>query len=139
MKTTTIRLGRETTWEVPRGFGKEYLRIAKLDQELPVRDAAEGLIELLGLVGYTATVAEVMQWPLFHRVQANVYAANIHMRASDNAVPRHPKPEWFPEPWAGPDTGPSEDDEGIFHSPPPTHLNPGRRSAKATAPKGERT
>ncbi len=60
--TTSIRV-RGETWHVPRGFGKAYARAAKDDLEL-ARAAKPGevigsIIDLLALIGYDATIAQV--------------------------------------------------------------------------------
>jgi len=105
-RTTSIRVNGET-WRVPRGFGKAYLRTAKDDLAL-ARAAKPGqvigtIIDLLALVGYSATVSQVADWDLRKRVEAVVYAATEHLRASDNPGPRHPKLAWLPDrPWQGP-------------------------------------
>lgn len=104
-KTTRITVHGET-WDVPRGFGREYKRLAKLDLELAGKGKPGeviGLIQdMLGLIGYTASIATIAEWPLRQRVEAVAYAANVHARASDNPLPRHPKPRWLPTPWCGP-------------------------------------
>lgn len=110
MKTTRIKVNGEV-WEVPRGFGREYVRIAAHEAVSP----ASGLDDLLGLVGYTSN-AEVIGWPLRRRVEASVYAANVHLRASDNPIQKHPKPSWFPDAWAGPPRGGG----GLYDGPSPT-------------------
>ena len=106
LRTTTIRVNGET-WRVPRGFGKAYLRTAKDDLELAAKGKPGEVIrtvrDLLCLVGYEATVDQVADWELRKRVEAVVYAATEHLRASDNPGPRHPLPSWLPErPWQGP-------------------------------------
>ena len=95
----------------PRGFGAAYRRTA---QE-PASDQA--LSSLLGLVGYDARPESLGAWSVVRRVQAEVYAAYTHLRASDNSVPAHPRPEWLPEPWQGPRQG-----EGVFEGPSGTPL-----------------
>jgi hypothetical protein len=105
-RTTTIRVLTET-WRVPRGFGKAYLRTAKDDLALAAKGkpgAVIGtIIDLLSLVGYAATIDQVANWDLRKRVEAVVYAATEHLRASDNPGPRHPRPIWLPDrPWQGP-------------------------------------
>lgn len=132
--TTTIRV-RNETWCVPRGFGKQYLRIAKDD----LAHAGAGkpgevigtIIDLLALVGYHATVGQVADWDLRRRVEAVVYAANVHMRASDNPVQRHPRPSWLPDrPWQGPPADTSRiraDLRGAFAGPSGTPIVEGVR------------
>ena len=105
LRTTTIRMNGEV-WRVPRGFGKAYLRTAKDDLAMAGKgkpgDVISSVIDLLALVGYAATVEQVADWDLRTRVEAVVYAATEHLRASDNPGPRHPRPSWLPErPWQG--------------------------------------
>ncbi len=120
-RTTKIRVLGET-WRVPRGFGREYARIAKMDLAL-IRDgkpgeAIGGVIDVLALVGYAATVEQVADWNLRKRVEAVVYAATEYARASDNPVRRHPRPSWLPEdPWKGTPRG-----EGAFLGPSGTPI-----------------
>jgi hypothetical protein len=112
-RVTKIKVLGET-WRVPRGFGRAYARAVQNDLDL-VRAAKPGLaigivIDLLALVGYHATIAQVADWDLRRRVEAVIYAATEHARASDNPIRRHPRPSWLPEdPWKGPSCG-----EGIF-------------------------
>lgn len=80
----------------PRGFGAAYRRTAQEPA------SAEALQSLLGLVGYEASVEAIASWKLLRRVQAEVHATYEHLRASDNSVPRHPRPDWMPELWKGP-------------------------------------
>jgi hypothetical protein len=104
-RTTSIRV-RGETWHVPRGFGKAYARAAKDDLEL-ARAAKPGevigsIIDLLALIGYDATIAQVADWNLRKRVEAVVYAATEYARASDNPIRRHPPLPWLPkDPWKG--------------------------------------
>ncbi len=103
---TKIRVLGEI-WRVPRGFGRAYVRVAKDDLAL-ARDGKPGAVigtirDLLGLVGYEVTIDQVADWDLRKRVEAVVYAATEHARASDNPIQRHPRPTWLPEdPWKGP-------------------------------------
>lgn len=108
MKTTTIVVQGQS-WDVPRGFGKEYQRQAAL--------GTTGLVDLLGLIGYETTDEDIETWSLRKQVEASVYAANVHLRASDHPVQRHPKPEWLPDAWLGPPQG-----DGLFSGPGPTRL-----------------
>ena len=115
-RVTKIRVLDET-WRVPRGFGAAYRRVVK--DHLPLIGAGKpgqligSVIDLLGLVGYHATIEQVADWDLRRRVEAVIYAATEHARASDNPIQRHPRPSWLPEdPWKGPPIG-----EGIFHGP----------------------
>jgi hypothetical protein len=76
------------------------------------------VIDLLALVGYHATIAQVADWDLRRRVEAVIYAATEHARASDNPVQRHPRPIWLPEQsWQGPERG-----EGAFAGPSGTPI-----------------
>lgn len=84
----------------PLGFKGAYERAAADPAEPRV------LSDLLALVGYDATPSTIEQWSLERRVEAEVYAVNVHLRASDNQpMRRHPKPAWMPEPWTGAITG----------------------------------
>ena len=120
-RTTTIRvLGK--TWRVPRGFGRVYMRIVKDDLSRAGAgkpgEAISSVVDLLALVGYEATRAQVADWDLRRRVEAVVYAATEHARASDNPVQRHPRPNWLPErPWQGPWSG-----KGAFAGPSGTPI-----------------
>lgn len=104
-RTTKIRVLGET-WRVPRGFGRAYARTAKDDLALALSakpgEVIGTVIDLLALIGYHATIEQVADWDLRRRVEAVVYAAIEHLRASDNPGPRHPRPKWLPEdPWQG--------------------------------------
>ena len=115
-RTTKIRVLDET-WRVPRGFGAVYRRVIKDHFALiaagePGKLIAE-VIDLLALVGYHTTIEQVADWDLRRRVEAVIYAATEHARASDNPIQRHPRPSWLPEdPWKGPSCG-----EGAFLGP----------------------
>lgn len=85
------------TFEPPPGFKSVYARVARIPVSLPI------LSDMLGLVGYEASPAVLETWSVEQRVQAEVYAANVHLRASDNVLRKHPKPDWLPEPWQGPE------------------------------------
>jgi hypothetical protein len=120
-RTTTICILGEA-WHVPRGFGRAYVRAAEADLALATAcksgEVIAGVIDLLVLVGYAATVEQVADWDLRRRVEAVVYAGTEHARASDNPVPRHPRPSWLPErPWQGPERG-----EGVFAGPTGTQI-----------------
>lgn len=111
-RTTSIAVGDAEIWNVPRGFGKTYLRVIGSW----AKDPAEGvrvLPDVLSLVGYEVTSEVVASWPLRKRVDAEVWAICVHARASDNPSPVPPRPEWMPEPWKGPEQG-----EGVFASNP---------------------
>jgi len=104
-RTTKIRVLDET-WHVPRGFGAAYRRVLKdhfalIEAGKPGKIISE-VIDLLALVGYAATAEQVADWNLRKRVEAVIYAANTHLRASDNVIPRYPRPRWLPDPWQGP-------------------------------------
>jgi len=115
-RTTKIKVLKET-WHVPRGFGAVYRRVLK-DHFKLISDGELGkliseVIDLLALVGYHATEAQVADWDLRRRVEAVIYAATEHARASDNPIQRYPRPSWLPEdPWQGPPCG-----DGLFHGP----------------------
>lgn len=100
-KTTTIIVQKEE-WKVPRGFGRLYLDLAK--EILDPRGTDIATIQgRLGLVGYYASPGTVAGWPLRRLVEACAYAINVHLRAADHPIPRHPKPAWLPMPWDGDD------------------------------------
>lgn len=113
-KTVRVRVGN-VIWKVPRGFGREYRETARDDLEIAARNPGQVItmvIDLLALIGYEATREQVATWDLHRRVEAVVYARNVHARASDNPIQRHPKPRWLPDPWLGPYRG-----EGAFAGP----------------------
>lgn len=112
MKTTMIMVEGKH-WYVPRGFGRAYCEVA--NDPAP----ADVLSDILALVGYEAKEADIKAWDLRRRIEAQVYAANEHLRASDNPIQRHPRPEWLPEPWRGTDRG-----DGAFAGPGGTPLPP---------------
>ena len=126
-RVTKIKVLDET-WRVPRGFGRASARAAK-DDLARARAAKPGevigtVIDLLALVGYHATIEQVADWDLRRRVEAVIYAATEHARASDNPIQRHPRPSWLPvDPWKGPQCG-----EGVF-------LGPGGTPIPADAPR----
>lgn len=131
-RTTAIRVLDEI-WRVPRGFGRAYLRTVKDDLAL-ARSGKPGevistVIDLLALIGYTATVKQVADWNLRRRIEAVVYAATEYARASDNPVQRHPRPIWLPEdPWKGPPvdvSGIRPDLRGVFAGPGGTPIEEG--------------
>lgn len=119
-RTTTITV-RGERWDVPRGFGAIYRRVARHDLELIAAGKPGQVIgeirDVLLLVGYEASIAVVSDWPLRQRVEASVYAATVHARAGDNPVQAHPKPKWLPDPWKGPWRG-----QGAFAGPGETVL-----------------
>jgi len=127
--TTKICVLKET-WRVPRGFGAAYRRVLK-DHFKLIADGEPGkligeVIDLLALVGYHATIEQVADWDLRKRVEAVVYAATEHLRASDNPIQRHPRPSWLPaDPWKGPPTdvsGIRADLRGVFAGPSGTPI-----------------
>ncbi|HSX22857.1 MAG TPA: hypothetical protein VLE97_08810 [Gaiellaceae bacterium] len=129
-RTTQIRVLDET-WRVPRGFGAVYKRTLK-DHFKLIADGKPGeliseVVDLLALVGYEATREQVADWNLRKRVEAVIYAATEHARASDNPIPRHPRPSWLPEqPWKGPPADVShirEDLRGVFAGPRGTPIS----------------
>lgn len=95
----------------PAGFKAQYRRLAK--------DGARPLVlrDLLSLVGYSATVAQIVAWPLRARIEAEAFAVNVHLLASDNILRSHPRPKWFPNAWEGKPAG-----DGIFATPGLTSL-----------------
>jgi hypothetical protein len=95
----------------PVGFAADYRRV----RSNPA--TAEALSSLLSLVGYEATVEVVERWSAEKRVEAEVWAVNAHLRASDNILRRCPQPEWLPAPWQGPEAG-----DGVFAGPSGTVL-----------------
>lgn len=95
LRTVVIRVNRET-WHVPFGFGAAYARCAGAEL------ATETTRDILELVGYTADLTAIATWPLRKRVDAEVYCASVHMRASDNPTPVPPRPDWMGEAWRGP-------------------------------------
>lgn len=106
-RTTKVRVSQNETWRVPRGFGTVYRRVLKDHFELLAAGERgkidDEVIDLLALVGYAVTVDQVASWDLRRRVEAVVYAGTEHLRASDNPIPRYPRPSWLPkDPWRGP-------------------------------------
>lgn len=96
------RLGMLTA---PRGFGATYKRLAN-QEALCIRRGHPGEVigvirDLLGLIRYEASIEAVSDWDAQKRIEATAYAANVHARASDNPVQRHPKPAWIPDPCPG--------------------------------------
>lgn len=129
-KRTTRICVLEEAWDVPRGFGAVYRRTAKDHLALIAAGKPEAIIseviDLLSLVGYAATTDQVAGWDLRKRIEAVIYAATEHARASDNPVPRHPRPHWLPDqPWQGPPADTSHiraDLRGAFASPGATPI-----------------
>jgi hypothetical protein len=120
-RTTKIRVLDET-WRVPRGFGAAYRREIKRQFELIAAGKPGEIIsvvsDLLALVGYEATRAQIADWNLRKRVEAVIYAATEHARASDNPIQRHPQLPWLPDrPWQGPHQG-----KGAFAGPSGTPI-----------------
>lgn len=129
-RTTTITINGER-WKVPRGFGVAYRREAEHQFELIAQGKPGEIIDvirdLMGLIGYGPTLAAIADWPLRKRVEAVVYAANVHCRASDNPVQRHPELAWLRNyvPWCGPPADVShlrESLRGAFAGPTPTEI-----------------
>jgi hypothetical protein len=127
-RTTTITVNGER-WKVPRGFGVEYKRLVALELDLVAAgkpgEVIDGLIDLMLLIGYAPTREAVADWPLRKRVEAVAYAANVHLRASDNPIRRHPELPWLPKPWQGPPADLSHiraDLRGAFAGPTPTEI-----------------
>ena len=128
-RTTKIRVLNET-WHVPRGFGAAYRRVLK-DHFALIAAGEPGkliseVVDLLALIGYEATADQVADWDLRRRVEAVIYAATEHARASDNPVQRHPRPSWLPErAWQGPPADVSRiraDLRGVFAGPSATPI-----------------
>lgn len=99
------RFGKLTA---PRGFGASYRRIAARHEQILFYERAPGKLiqaiqDVLGLIGYEVSVEAVADWDAQKRVEAHAYAYNVHARAGDNPLPRHPKLPWLPEPWKGPE------------------------------------
>ena len=90
----------------PVGFASAYRRA----RSEPA--SARELSDLLALVGYDASPKVIETWSIDKRVEAEVYAVNVHLRAAEHPIRRCPRPEWMPEPWQGEETG-----EGIFAGP----------------------
>jgi len=115
-RSTTIRvLG--ATWQVPRGFGRAYVRAVADDLSCThlgrSEEADAAIVDLLALVGYATTPVQVALWDLPRRVEAVVWAGTEVLRASDNPIQRHPALAWLPDPpWQGPPPG-----EGTFSGP----------------------
>lgn len=93
----------------PPGFGREYARVVGRPAD------AVTLATLLAVVGYEVSAETIEGWPFTRRVEAEVYATNVHLRASDHWCRPHPKPAWMPVPWQGPS-------EGLFAGPGGTPL-----------------
>ena len=111
----------DEVWWVPYGFGRRYKQVATEHIEYLRTGQPETLLDtlqgMLGLIGYEVSVETLKRWGLRKRVDAEVYSANVHARASDNLIRRCRRPSWMPEPWTGPSLG-----EGIFDGPGPTVL-----------------
>lgn len=130
-KTTKIRINGES-WRVPRGFGAAYRREVARQFDLLGRGrpgkVTDVIVDLMSLVGYAPTREAIADWPLRKRVEAVVYAANVHARASDNPIQRHPEPEWLRNvvPWCGPPAARPDhirpDLWGAFAGPTPTEI-----------------
>jgi len=110
----------DEVWLVPYGFGRLYKAVALQHIESTHTGDAQlqVLRDLLGLVGYEASIETLQRWGLRKRVDAHVYCANVHARASDNPIRRCRRPFWLPEPWTGPERG-----EGVWAGPGPTVLS----------------
>lgn len=67
--------------------------------ETPARIRSETLADMLALVDVLVPVEEIDGWTDLERVNAQVWAAAVHLRAGDNVVHVPPKPsilEGFP-------------------------------------------
>ncbi len=95
--TTRVRIAGEPSdgWDVPRGFGRHYVQCARDPAPLTT------LRDILGLVGYDASVAYLGRLSLRERVDLEVHATREHLSASDNPVRRLPRPSHLPPPWRG--------------------------------------
>lgn len=117
-RTTSITVTGER-WDVPRGFGELYRRVAREQLAALGRGrpgvVIDGILSIMRLVGYDASITTVAAWPLRKRIEVEIYCATVHARAGDNPVPRHPKPSWLPDPWKGRWAG-----DGAFAGPTPT-------------------
>lgn len=122
IERTTKIVVLDEVWHVPRGFGAAYRRVLREHFALiaagePGKLISE-VIDLLALVGYQASVAQISGWDLRRRVEVVVYAGTEHARASDNSGRRYPRPSWLPvRAWQGPDRG-----EGAFAGPSGTPI-----------------
>lgn len=127
--TTKVRV-RHEIWCVPKGFGAAYRREVARQLELigagKPGEVVSIVSDLLALVGYEAAREQIADWNLRKRVEAVIYAATEHARASDNPVQRHPRPSWLPDrPWQGPPADVSRiraDLRGAFAGPRGTPL-----------------
>lgn len=104
-RTTRIRFAGGETWDVPFLFGVAYSGVARDHASRPAVNVCQSIRDCLGLVGYDASIETIAAWGRQKKVEAHVYAWYEHLSASDNAVPRHPKPKWLPEPWMGHERG----------------------------------
>jgi len=104
----------------PVGFAAAYRR-CRANPATP-----SSLSDLLALVGYEASAEDIETWPLDRRVEAEVYAVNVHLRASDNPIQKCPRPDWMPEPWQGQECG-----EGAFAGPGGTPLTADEQAVTA--------
>lgn len=87
-------------FEAPLGFRSKY-RVCAKDMASP-----QILADILGLIGYDAKPDDIKGWSNEKRVQLEVYACNVHLRAtSDNIIRKHPKPEWLKEAWEDSEKG----------------------------------
>lgn len=105
----SFRLGSKMqNWSVPRGFGVAYREEAerqlKLFWQHKPGKMIDAVIDMMALIGYGPTRKAVADWDLRRRVEAIVYATNVHLRAGDNIIRRHPELPWLRdvEPWQGP-------------------------------------
>lgn len=99
--TTTIVVG-DGTWNVPRGFGREY-RLTAIIHGIEPKPTLEQLIDTLHMLGYDVHHKVAKAWTLRQRVEADVWSINTFVRNAGHDVEEHARPEWLPEPWAGPD------------------------------------
>lgn len=115
------------TWQAPRGFGTAYRRLANDFASAESPKVISEVIGLLGIIGYEATYTQVADWNLRRRIEAVIYAGTEHAMASDNPVPRHPRPSWLPErPWQAPSRG-----FGVFAGPGGTPIEDSSPASQA--------
>ncbi len=87
-KTCAMRLGLVRV-PVQKMSGKYYR------WEQRARITSETLADILGLVDVLVTAAEIDGWTDLERVDAQVWATAVHLRASDNVLHVPPKPAFL--------------------------------------------
>ena len=120
MKTVCLVVHGET-WDVPWGFKDQYRQLLKIQFKALSKghpgEVIGRLQNIMGLIGFAPTPNAIAEWPLRKRIEAEAYARNVHLRASDNPIIRHPPLPWLPEPWKGPPQG-----EASYAGPGPTPI-----------------